>query len=182
MLAVFSEKLVDLLTHASDKPLDKSDIEIYVYGVECFLNMAIVTSILCIWGILTHTFFETLLWIASFSLIRHYAGGLHAPSELSCIISSILIGVTNYFSIQYAKLSIWTFLLCLLICLLLAPTDTSKLELTPRQKIVFKIKSCFSILVGTSICFIIGKNTFTLSIMHAFVCASSLCAVSYLRK
>ena len=109
MLTVFSEKLVNLLIRESEKSFDKGDIEVYVYGVECFLNMAIVASILCLWGILTHNFFETLLWIISFSLIRHYAGGLHAPSELSCIISSILIGATNYFAIQYAKLSICFF-------------------------------------------------------------------------
>lgn len=144
--------------------------------------MVIVTGILCIWGIFTHSFFETLLWIAAFSLIRHYVGGLHAPSELSCIVSSILIGATNYFVIQYAKLTLWTFLFCLLICLFLAPTDTSKLELTQQQKRLFKIKSGFIILIGSATCFLIGENTFTLSIMYAFVCASSLCAVSNLSK
>lgn len=182
MLTLFSKKFVDLLVHGSQKVFDEDDIEVYVYGVECFLNMVIVAGILCIWGIFTNSLFETFLWVAAFSLVRHYAGGLHAPSELCCIVSSIFIGATNYFVIQYAKLTIWAFLFCLLICLFFAPTDTSKLDLTQQQKRVFKIKSGLFIILGTAICFLIGENTFTLSIMYAFVCAASLCAISNLRK
>lgn len=182
MLTFLSEKLVDLLIHGSQKTFDDEDREVYVYGVECFLNMVIVTGILCIWGIFTHSFFETLLWIASFSIIRHYAGGLHAPSELSCIVSSVLIGGTNYFAIQYANVTIWAFLFCLLICMLFAPTDTSKLELTQQQKRVYKLKAGFTILVGAAICLLIGENTFTRSVLYAFVCASLLCAVLKLKK
>lgn len=182
MLTILSKKFVNLLIHYAEKTFDKDDIEVYTYGVECFLNTFIVTSILCIWGILTHSLLDMLLWIFSFSLIRHYAGGLHASSELSCILSSILIGVTNYYSIQYIHLTIWSFLYCLLICLFLAPINTCKFELTQKHKRMLKAKACFIILINATFCFIIGENTLTLSSMYALVCACSLCTIAYFKK
>ncbi len=100
MLQSISDIFISYLIRLSQRNIDHDEKEVLIYGLECFLNTSIVCIVLSLWGIFTHRLTETVIWIIVFSVARHFAGGLHAPSELSCILSSICLGISNTFFIR----------------------------------------------------------------------------------
>ena len=101
MIQKLSRKVVTTLVTASHQTIDDEQQEVYLYGMECFLNTGITVCLLFIWGVFLDTLLETIIWIISFSLLRKYSGGYHAHSQLSCIVSSTLIGISNTFALNY---------------------------------------------------------------------------------
>lgn len=147
MITTLSNKIVHLLTSSSntEPEPEPEQIKVYIYGLECFLNTGFTVLILCIWGLLTNTLIETCSWITAFSILRHHSGGLHAPTQFSCIASSCLLGISNWLVIEfisYQTIQAWFLcIFCIAICIRYAPIDTSKYELTEsirkKRKIVF---------------------------------------------
>ncbi len=178
MLRSLSEIFINYLTNLSGKEFDDDDKEVYIYGLECLLNTLIVISLLLVWSLFAHRFWETVLWISVFTLTRHYAGGVHAPSELTCILSSVFLGMSNAYIVSYISIPLYAFLFCIIICLLFAPTDVSKFELTLRQKKRYKLKSVCILLLLWILCLLIGSNPLSFSIIYALLCAYTLLLVN----
>lgn len=97
MIKKYSKRIANLLINYSGTPSKEQNIEIYIYGLECFFNTLIPLILLVTWGICSKTLIETFCWISSFCIFHHYAGGFHAPTQLSCILSSTMLGISNYF-------------------------------------------------------------------------------------
>ena len=177
MINMISKKIVQYLITASDIETEAEQVEVYIYGLECFLNTAITVLILFIWGFLINTFTETCCWIISFSILRHHSGGLHAPTQLSCIISSCLLGISNSLVIEllsYQTINAWCiFFFCVSICFLYAPTDTSKYQLTESIRNKEKFYSILIIIIGCFIALIL-KNSISISILYSYICVCIL--------
>lgn len=182
MINTLSTKIVLILAAHSHLSPAPDEIEVYIYGMECFLNTAITILILFIWGILTNTLLETCSWIIAFSILRHHVGGLHAPTQFACITSSCLLGISNYLVINL--FSYQKFLICILytiffaICILFAPGDTSKYKLT--QKILKKEKA-YSVAI-VLIEFVISlflRNKISVSITYSVI---YVCILLLLKK
>lgn len=169
----FITKLVD----CSGMSIDSEQKEIYVYGLECFLNTGITIFILAIWACFTHTLSETICWILSFSILRHHAGGYHAPTQLSCIFCSSLLGISNFLFIHFFNLNIvWCIGILLILCIfffLFAPTWSNKKILSPKLKYHEKIKS-FLITFSGFFMAIYFPHTIFLSTLYAFICVAIL--------
>lgn len=99
MIQKISIQLVNQLVVKSQQTVDKDQIEVYVYGMECFLNTGITTLLLFIWGLFSHNFAEEIVWIITFSILRKYAGGYHSPSQITCILGSAILGISNSFAL-----------------------------------------------------------------------------------
>lgn len=69
--------------------------EVYVYGMECFLNLLISDVLLYGFGLLTGSFLYLFVWSVSFLLLRINIGGIHAPAHWSCILSGFLLGIST---------------------------------------------------------------------------------------
>lgn len=67
---------------------DKYPKEIYIYGIELLISSFISTSVILLIGLLTKTFFESVIFLISFSAIRVYTGGYHSMTYLRCNIIS----------------------------------------------------------------------------------------------
>ena len=177
MLTIYSKKIIAWLVRHSDTFQDPEQLEIYAYGLECFLNTTITIFVLFVGSILTHSILETFCWIISFSIFRHHAGGWHAPTQLSCILSSSLLGISNMLIIRHFELRIWhiiTILLgSLIICLLFAPIDSTKVILSKTEQKKEKIISIFILMFGAFAYFLLPTN-FSSSIIHAFLCTDIL--------
>lgn len=177
MITTLSNKIAHFLISASHTEPEPEQIEVYIYGLECFLNTGFTIFILFVWGLLTNTLLETICWIGAFSILRHHSGGLHAPTQLSCIVSSCLLGISNWLVIDfipYHTISAWfIFLLCIAICILYAPTDTSKYDLTDSMRKKEKFCSVSILIIGFVVALIL-KNEISISILYSDVCVCTL--------
>lgn len=186
MINIISRKIIHYLITASAIEPESDQVEVYIYGLECFLNTGITVLILFIWGFLTNTFTETCCWLVAFSILRHHAGGLHAPTQISCIASSCLLGISNWLAItlfSYQTVGAWCiFFLCISICFLYAPADTSKYQFTEVLRKKEKIYSISILLIGFLISLIL-KNRISISILYSNVCVCVLLFIkAILRK
>ena len=62
MLEKISFMLVTHIINLTNQNIDASEKEVYLYGMECFLNSSLTFLLLFIWGTITHTIFETFIW------------------------------------------------------------------------------------------------------------------------
>ena len=78
---------------------DKYPKEIYIYGIELLISSFISTSVILLIGLLTKTFFESVIFLISFSAIRVYTGGYHSMTYLRCniISASSYVAVVIFF-------------------------------------------------------------------------------------
>ena len=177
MLSALARKISLLLIAASHMEPDEDQMEVYVYGWECILNTGITVFILLIWGLITHALFETCIWIAAFSALRKHSGGFHAPTQLSCITTSCLLGMSDRIIIEFVPYrtitAFFALIFCMGVCILFAPTDTSKYELTEAIKKKEKLLSLLIIAIGFLIAILL-KNSIGISILYAHVCTCVL--------
>ncbi len=88
MITKWATSIANKSAELSGEDVSADQLEIYIYGLECFLNTFITIVLLFVWGVLSHTLGYTLIWVITFSLLRHYTGGAHAPTQLTCILGS----------------------------------------------------------------------------------------------
>lgn len=135
MIQKLSRKVVTTLVTASHQTIDDEQQEVYLYGMECFLNTGITVFLLFIWGVFLDTLLETIIWIISFSLLRKYSGGYHAHSQLSCIVSSTLLGISNTFALNFFNpdfcLLFPIFVLAIFVFIFLVPIISPTKPLSP---------------------------------------------------
>lgn len=181
MIKEYSKRITNLLINYSGTPSTEENIEIYTYGLECFFNTIIPLILLIFWGIGSRTLIETLCWISSFCIFRHYSGGFHAPTQVSCILCSTMLGISNYYICKYQRILFVNPLfitgICLIICILFAPMDSSKIILSRKEYYIKKVISIFIILIGMAI-YLVTKNNIGISIIYAFFCSCMLILTS----
>ena len=177
MIIALSKKIVNFLTSVANTEPEPNQMEVYIYGLECFLNTIFTVLILLIWGTLTNTLIETCCWLLAFSILRHHSGGLHAHTQFSCILSSCLLGISNALVIKFVVFQTsraWFIcILCIAICFLYAPTDTSKYELTESKQKKEKLYSISILMIGFIVAFIL-KNKISISILYSNICVCIL--------
>lgn len=177
MITTLSKKIVNFLTSVANTEPEPNQIEVYIYGLECFLNTIFTGLVLFVWGALTNTLVETCCWIVAFSILRHHSGGLHAHTQFSCILSSCLLGISNGLVVKfvfYQTSRVWFIcILCIAICFLYAPADTSKYELTESRRKKEKLYSISILMIGFVVAFIL-KNKISISILYSNTCVCIL--------
>lgn len=90
MLNNLGKRLTNTLIN--NHQIDESERCLYEYGFFIFLSNAIYVIITLILGSIFNILFESIVFYVAFSLIRRYAGGFHASSEINCtLITSISI-------------------------------------------------------------------------------------------
>lgn len=92
MIKKLSEKIVDKLMSFTET---SSQREVYVYGLECFLNEVLNDIALLLAALMLQCPVEMAVWIASFLFIRLYLGGYHAKTPLRCFLLSTMIGLLS---------------------------------------------------------------------------------------
>lgn len=94
MIRIVSEKIVDLLMlHAGVK----TDRDVYIYGLECFISELIGNLCLFIFAAFLGKLDEMLVWTISFLAIRTQLGGYHCSNHFRCLLFSTLLGISGMF-------------------------------------------------------------------------------------
>lgn len=142
MINRFSKQIINSIVSQTKRDIEFEQLEVYIYGLECFINTAVPVIILTAFSIFTSSVFETWLWIILFSVLRKYTGGYHAPSQLTCMTSTIGLGIINTLLIHHCTFH-WTYcslcyVLFALLIIFLCPLESQKIELTSLQKKQYK--------------------------------------------
>lgn len=181
MLNSFSKYIVKLLSSIGNMSIDDETYEVYVYGIECILNNGLIILILGIVSYLTDSIIYTFIWLCSFVILRHNAGGYHASTHMGCVASSSVIGISNIYIVKVfcplAKYAILAFIFSFVVSLFLAPIQTTKQILSKKQRILYKIKALAIIVIGYSVS-IITPPPITVSIAYAFLICSILMIIA----
>lgn len=175
MLTKLAERALETLGDTSTMP--NEDKELYVYGFYMIFSRMFFFLLTALFGLLFHILAESILFYLLFSLIRTYAGGVHASTEVGCtILTSLsflmsvamikLISLLNYPIIAFVVLIVAS--TCIL---LFAPIDTlekrlSYVERKRFQKTTYLILS-FIIILAILTFFIRRRSMF-------YTCAASL--------
>lgn len=143
MIDKLSHKLAVSL-HKKQVIEDEEDIELYHYGFFVLISEALFILSCIFVGVLLGMFLQSVIFCATFFVLRRFAGGYHAKTELKCQIVSILIFLISmfliYISIKYQVyiLCIFTQFVCSILLIIFSPADTPQKQLNASEKMKFK--------------------------------------------
>lgn len=89
MISYWGDKIAYELV-ASDI-IPSEDMALYAYGFFLLLSKALFLLVVSILGAVFGIFQESILFYLLFSILREYAGGIHAKTEGTCIFCTILM-------------------------------------------------------------------------------------------
>ena len=184
-MTILSSKIINYLITITNKTYPEEDIEVYKYGMECFLNRLFSDAILLIWSFLTGCIMETVCWLVVFCIYRNHAGGAHASTNERCIISTSLLGMSNFIAIKYQELlsSYTRFIVIFIIvtCILFAPIKSTKKLLSSKECNVHKCISLVIIICSVIVALIVGGKIAT-TIIFSLFSASILMIIAFIEQ
>ncbi len=155
--------------------ISEDDEELYDYGLFIMISYVAFFIIAMLFGIALNIPFSSLLFYISFCLVRNFAGGVHANTEIKCDIittaSILACEILIKFLIDY-NLVIFAFVLLIVdsICLcIIKPVATSQKEISQQEKFHFHKKvvmlSAFALIISvTSMMLNVYNITIALSV------------------
>lgn len=185
MINKLSNYFVDLLMLRSSSE-NSSSRNIYLYGAECLLNISFTTLLLLIWGIITKNVLSICIWIFCFSLLRNHTGGFHAPSQISCIISSTILGISSTFMVYLNIFNNMNFIRLIYVIgfiyfMILAPLEHPNKPIKKEKRIYHKICALTIVSVEFILLHLLPLNL-SLYIVIAFVHTISLNIIELLLR
>lgn len=124
--------------------IDKCDEDIYVYGFFIILSKVLFLVVSISWGAIFEIPMPSIAFYVTFLLLRTYAGGIHAKTEVRCAILTMLSIVLCLLGVKAILISeIQLISLMLAICggvsiVIFSPLDTVSKPLSFEEKIEYK--------------------------------------------
>lgn len=172
---------------------DKTDcLSLYIYGLELLISSVITTIILIAIGIITNSFFESIIFIIGFSALRVFTGGYHANSYWICTFITAL----NYFCVLFIYRTFFDYIaspagmiivwgLTLGLVLAFAPVDNLYKRLDETTKVKSKTRAIIVMLWGAFIlllCFYVFNIRVVIIILPTYLFVDILLIISILKK
>ena len=133
-----AEQLTQQLIRSS--VVEEGDAELYSYGLFLVISWLYSFLITVSTGLFTGIVWESILFYFVFILLRTYAGGIHAKTELSCTTLTTVVLIASVIGIRYiSSLESYTYSFLLLavgsFCIvILCPVDSKEKPLDAREK------------------------------------------------
>lgn len=162
MIDFISDLFINYLIRRSI--ITENNRTIYRFGVNIMIWHILHISIMLIVGLTIKRFCETILFIIFYSILRKYAGGFHAQTEMKCLICSIIgVILANKVAAFFVSANMWVPNIFLAlssgIIWKLAPVDNFNKSLSLKEKAVYSFKSKCMI-VGFGILYILVSFLF----------------------
>lgn len=128
MISVIADRISEEMLH--EGLILEEDRELYQYGFFLLISRGIFFVIAGIAGALVGNLWDSIFFYILFSLLRGYAGGLHADREAVCLFSttaSLFLAAKIIFCLRrgnYVILSCGVLVVCSALVLLIAPLDS----------------------------------------------------------
>ena len=185
MIYQLSKRTIEYIAACSNQDIDQDQLDVYIYGLECFINTAVPVVLLTIFSILHDSLFETWLWIFAFTLLRKYIGGYHAPTQFTCMAFSTCLGIGNTFAIRQLTFH-WIpvailYFLCIGIATILCPINSAKKQLSNTQRMHYK---CYvlDLMIFFFLVSIFLPSSFAITLAYSVVCCILLIVIELLRR
>lgn len=174
MITCLGEKLAYGL--ASSGTISFDDVALYGYGIFLLLSSALYLAIVAILGSIFGILWESILFYVLFSILREYAGGIHAKTEQGCMFSTtlaLLLSISSIKDMKQAELSSVAVVLLMIECavvFLLSPLDIPEKQLpaddrrcyrriSRRLAVAYLLLGAWAATVGWSILYPIAAST-----------------------
>ncbi len=122
------------------------DKELYRYGIQQGLNLALNILTTIIIGCFCGMIFPSILFLLSYMPLRSFCGGYHAKTHIRCYIYSVIMITSILLIAKYVTFSILVYgilvLVSLAVIFLLAPVEDRNKALDNAEKKVFRKRAC----------------------------------------
>lgn len=122
------------------------DKELYRYGIQQGLNLALNILTTIIIGVLCGMIYPSILFLICYMPLRSFCGGYHAKSYLRCYIYSVIMITGIFLVAKYFTFSVLVYEILILVSLiaifLLAPVEDKNKTLDSDEKRVFRKRAC----------------------------------------
>lgn len=124
--------------------ISKEDYELYHYGWFVVLSDLWLFAFTLIFGVIFNITLSSIVFFVTFFLIRRFAGGFHAKTELHCQLISLSFLFFCIVAIKYLFINIdnsYLFiidLICVIVLPLVSPADSPQKPLTLNERKQFK--------------------------------------------
>ena len=159
--------------------IEENDIELYQYGFFLLLSRVFYFVITVLFGLMFRALMESIMFYIMFSLLRSYAGGIHAKTESACTIMTIFAMFISVACIATMK-SLHTTIVPIvmltvgLACILtLSPLDTNEKPLSEVDRKKFR-RITWVLSFGLVMLSMVSAMTYNQTVPYASSCAMFL--------
>lgn len=143
---IFLDKIMDFIIH--NRKIDDDEAEIVRYGLEMTILKVTFFAAALVVSIFMNSFWQFIIFISLFSVLRSYAGGYHAKTRTRCFVQSILliiaaimiINITQKITYIIVPLSVLA-LAAGIIIWRIAPVDSKNKRLDFDEKVFLRRKT-----------------------------------------
>lgn len=171
--------------------ISDEEIELYDYGLFMMISYVMFFLISILFGIALNIPFSSILFYLNFCLVRNFAGGIHANSEIKCEIIttvSILISETLikiFIDCSFVMIA-FVILIISSICLsVIKPVASSQKEISQQEKLHFHKKvivlTVLNLIIST-MSMILGIYSITISLSIGLLLANILLVIGKVQK
>lgn len=116
----------------------KADLEIYKYGIRQGVDNIINAIVLIIEAAIISVIWQSITFLFAYTLLRKYAGGMHAKTPERCFIYSQIINISVLLSVKYMlkpSLSLWFLtVVAAIIIFVFSPVETKNKKLNQEER------------------------------------------------
>lgn len=139
MLQALAKKVVNVAVE--NGYIKEEQTEEYLYGLNLLINIVINDITLLAIGLLFRMFWECIIFLTAYKLLRKYCGGFHFSTAVRCYISSCIMCPIVLMCIRYIPFStlLWSLpTLCMsALLLVISPVAAANKPLDKEEKTVF---------------------------------------------
>ena len=174
-----------LLDHGQ---IEKEDFDLYVYGFrEGIIQLLNLFTALLI-GLVFWQFWENVIFLLSYTVLRKYAGGYHASSREGCFIRSMALITAVMAAIKWIHISMAAGMIISMVALVvtcwLSPIENVRRPVDAEEKKLYGRLSKAIILMEVGVIALLyrwQRDSFAQSVMWGICSASALQLVVYVQ-
>ena len=178
MATAIAERIVGKLIAAS--AVEEVDRELYVYGFFLLITRFFFFLVTVVFGFSLKIPYESVVFYIVFILMRSYAGGVHAKTEMACTVWTTVAMGSAVVIIKILEVLNGKTLLILIfsdLCILrITPLDTNEKPLTEQDKRWYR-KICYVMVATCNLIIIAGAVLSIPLLCYPVVCSMLLEAI-----
>ncbi|MGO0904341.1 accessory gene regulator ArgB-like protein [Clostridioides difficile] len=164
-----------------NKTIEQKEYDLYLYGFKTLIAFIVNIIVILFTGYVLNRFKETALFLLCYCPIRQFTGGYHADDYKKCLLSFILIYLTNIYLIESLMSKKLDYIIIIIMCIsyigiyFLSPLEHRNNPLSKKEKQKYrKIAVC---LISIVLLFsIIGVN-FNITYRYSIYAASVIICI-----
>ncbi|MFB9278976.1 accessory gene regulator ArgB-like protein [Cohnella cellulosilytica] len=167
MVETWALRIAEAIKRA--EPERTASVAVLKFSLEAIINAAITISVIGIIGLVTNSFWQTMMAVGAFAVLRFFSGGLHLREALHCSLLSItLISIAPHLILSDPFIFLVN-IISLLLIVIFAPSNIEGHARIPKK--YFPILKLISALIIASNFLI---NSSTVALVFLFQAASTV--------